>query len=358
VISWREGFWAGWGFLLLAICTFSFFGQNNGKEPEFCKCGLDNFHQIGILIHALDLSPFFNLHDMELLSTSALAKQRDIKSSDLFEQLLALGLIEEKDGKRVLTSLGSQKGGQVKKSPQYGDYIAWPSDIKLEEAKPKEKARSINATIIGQHFGISPQRLNLILSELGWIEKDIKGWQITKLGKGLGGKQFEHETSGVTYVVWPETILENKNLNSGIKGVSSSAAQGKSLPEQETQKPILDNFREKFPATFRTKDGHMVRSRAEVIIDNALYDYKLAHAYERKLPIEEDLYSDFFIPSENVYIEFWGLENDPKYAERKKKKLEIYRKYEFKLIELNDTDLQNLDDHLPKKLLKFNIKVY
>lgn len=102
----------------------------------------------------------------------------------------------------------------------------------------------------------------------------------------------------------------------------------------------------------------MVRSRAEVIIDNALYDYKLAHAYERKVPIEEDLYSDFFIPTENVYIEFWGLENDPKYSERKKVKISIYKKYDFKLIELTDDDISNLDDHLPKKLLKFNIKIY
>ncbi len=102
----------------------------------------------------------------------------------------------------------------------------------------------------------------------------------------------------------------------------------------------------------------MVRSRAEVIIDNALYDYKLAHAYERKLPIEEEVYSDFFIPSESVYIEYWGMEDDPKYAERKKVKIELYKKYDFKLIELSDDDILNLDDNLPKKLLKFGIKVY
>lgn len=128
--------------------------------------------------------------------------------------------------------------------------------------------------------------------------------------------------------------------------------------DKQPVKTVVDNFREKFPATIRTKDGHMVRSRAEVIIDNALYDYKLAHAYERKLPIEEDLYSDFFIPTENVYIEFWGMEEDPKYAEREKAKMDIYKKYDFKLIELNDSDISNLDDYLPKKLLKFNIKVY
>jgi hypothetical protein len=58
-----------------------------------------------------------------------------------------------------------------------------------------------------------------------------------------------------------------------------------------------------------------------------------------------------------VYIEFWGLENDPKYVERKRNKIEIYRKYEFPLVELVDSDVQNIDDILPRKLLQFKIKV-
>ena len=32
--------------------------------------------------------------------------------------------------------------------------------------------------------------------------------------------------------------------------------------------------------------------------------------HERKLPIEDDVYSDFYIKSGNVYIEFWGMESD------------------------------------------------
>ncbi len=295
---------------------------------------------------------------MELLSTSALAKQREIKAADLFDKFQSLGWIERKNDKWVLTARGTEQGGKMKSSAQYGDYIAWPSNIVVPNGQTQTKAPMTNATNMGQHFGISPQRLNLILSELGWIEKNTQGWQLTKLGKNMGGKQLEHETSGVSYVLWPETILENRNLNSGIRGVANTNAVAAPGMDQEKPKSATDNFREKFPATLRTKDGHMVRSRAEVIIDNALYDYKLAHAYERKLPIEEDLYSDFFIPSENVYIEYWGMEDDPKYAERKKAKIELYRRYDFKLIELNDQDLANLDDHLPKKLLKFNIKVY
>ena len=256
-----------------------------------------------------------------------------------------------------MTDLGKQKGGQTRTNPKFGEYVVWPENISIDNGQRKEKPKLLNATAIGKHFDISSQRLNLIFSELGWIEKDIAGWQITKLGKGLGGRQFEHETSGGTYVLWPDNILTNKNLTSVFKDVTVTE-QPTPQTTKEAPKSTNDNFREKFPATLRTKDGHMVRSRAEVIIDNALYDYKLAHAYERKLPIEEDLYSDFFIPTENVYIEFWGKEDDPKYAERKKVKIEIYKKYDFKLIELNDSDISNLDDHLPKKLLKYGIKVY
>ncbi|MBN8692295.1 MAG: glycerol kinase [Bacteroidetes bacterium] len=297
---------------------------------------------------------------MEYLSTSALANELEIKSSDLFDKLKAKGWIDRKNEKWVLTELGKQNGGQIRNNPKFGDYIVWPHNISFEDNEQKMKTKLINATAIGKHFEISSQRLNLILSELGWIEKDIAGWQVTKLGKNLGGKQFEHETSGGTYVLWPDSILNNKNLVSVFKDSSTAPEIQKTIPdkEQEIDKKNTDNFREKFPASFRTKDGHMVRSRAEVIIDNALYDYKLAHAYERKLPVEEEVYSDFFIPTENVYIEFWGMEGDPKYSERKKAKIDIYKKYDFKLIELNDNDILNLDDHLPKKLLKFNIKVY
>jgi hypothetical protein len=295
---------------------------------------------------------------MEYISTSALATELDIKSGDLFDRLKSLGWIDKKNDKWVLTDLGKQKGGQTRTSPKYGEYVVWPENISIESTPSKGNNKYINATAIGKHFNISSQRLNLVLSELGWIEKDIAGWQITKLGKSLGGRQLESEASGGTYVMWPEEIISDKNLSSVFKETSEAEMQ-KQQSNKGTQTTTNNSFREKFPATLRTKDGHLVRSRAEVIIDNALYDYKLAHAYERKLPIEEDLYSDFYLPIEGgVYIEFWGMEDDPKYAERKKIKIEIYKKYDFKLIELNDTDISNLDDHLPKKLLKYGIKVY
>ena len=109
----------------------------------------------------------------------------------------------------------------------------------------------------------------------------------------------------------------------------------------------------KYKPQYRASDGHMVRSRAELVIDNWLYHNKIFHEYEKNLPIDENVLSDFYLPEYDSYIEFWGLENDEKYLARKEEKLRIYQKYQFKLIELNDSDLLNLEDSLSSKLRKF-----
>jgi len=300
---------------------------------------------------------------MEYISTTSLSNELDIPTNELFNKLKSLGWIDRKNDKWVLTDLGKQKGGQTRTNPKFGEYIVWPDNISIDNGQQhKDKPKLLNATAIGKHYNISSQRLNLILSELGWIEKDLAGWTITKLGKTVGGRQYEHETSGGSYVLWPDNILQNKSLNEVFNESQPEKEAPKVNPastqQQTTTQSTSNNFRDKFEAKHRTKDGHFVRSRAEVIIDDTLYDYGLVHAYEKKVPIEEELYTDFYLPNGKVYIEYWGLENDPKYAERKKKKIEIYQKYDLKLIELNDDDISNLDDHLPKKLLKYGIKVY
>ena len=94
------------------------------------------------------------------------------------------------------------------------------------------------------------------------------------------------------------------------------------------------------------------------MVDNWLYNRHIAHAYERKLPgIPEDVISDFYLPQGRVYIEVWGMEKIAAYAHRMREKLEIYRRYEFQLIELRDAELNNIDDHLPRRLRDFGIKV-
>lgn len=302
---------------------------------------------------------------MEYISTSALANELDIKSSELFEQLRSMGWIERKNDKWSLTDLGKQKGGQTRISPKFGEYIVWPENISINSDGKKEKPKLLNATAIGKHFSVSSQRLNLLLNELGWIEKIVAGWQLTKLGKHLGGRQFEHDTSGSSYVLWPDSVLQNKDLLEQFQESPTEKLNSKDSLNitSKSDTDSVEDFRKRYPAEYRTKDGHYVRSKAELTIDDSLYLWGIAHAYEKKLPnTTEDVYSDFHIPSGNgrpkaVYIEYWGMENDEKYNHRKEKKIEIYKKLGLSLIQLNDADIKNIEDSLQKYLLQHGIKV-
>ena len=296
---------------------------------------------------------------MKKISTTTLSKKLDISSKELFDIMVEQKLIYRKDDKWNLTKKGQEFGGETVFNQKYGEFIVWSPGFNPLNLKENSRTELVNATTVGKEFDLSSQRMNLIFAEIGWAEKAIKGWSVTSFGKKVGGVQFEHPSGG-TYVMWPKEILSNKSLIHSINTKDTDESKDQKQTEQTTDS-VSNDFRTKFPANLRTKDGHQVRSRAEVIIDNALYDYGLAHAYERKLPIEEDVYSDFYIPSKNggkaVYIEFWGLENDSKYAERKKIKKEIYHKYDLNLIEIFDKHIENLDDHLPRMLLKYEIRV-
>ena len=214
----------------------------------------------------------------------------------------------------------------------------------------------INSSKIGEHFGVKATRVNAILSELGWVAQGQKGWNVTALGESLKATQKQHHTSGRPFVMWSADILQNKILCEEISNYLGKDVSENPAPREVADKAV-DDFRHKFPANFRATDGHWVRSKAEMLIDNFLYSSGIVHAYERKLPVEENAYTDFYLLRGKVYIEYWGLENDPKYRERKQKKLEIYKKHGFNLIELSDEEVKNLDDHLPRLLLPFGIEV-
>lgn len=238
-----------------------------------------------------------------------------------------------------------------------------------------DEGNHLSSTRIGQHFGISNIKTNLILAELGWIERYVKGWVPTERGNALGANVREMR-NGTPFVIWPESILSNAALRASVTEQTSQspapAAPAPALPGPGLKSsvpavapPAPDkshadksaDFRAKFPATFRTQDGHMVRSRAEVLIDNWLYMQGIVHAYERRLPIEEECYCDFYLPKgKGVYIEFWGRESDPKYRDRMAVKQAIYAKNNMRLIELGDAEIERLDDVLPRMLLRFGVE--
>ncbi|MFX1536990.1 MAG: hypothetical protein ACFFDI_22465 [Promethearchaeota archaeon] len=102
-----------------------------------------------------------------------------------------------------------------------------------------------------------------------------------------------------------------------------------------------------------TKDGHEVRSRAEVIVDNLLNDLQIQHQYEPIISLSGvELRPDWFLPSQNLYIEYWGLEEDINYAKNQREKLKLYTEHRLACLSLNDTDLQDCRE-LEHRILAF-----
>jgi hypothetical protein len=250
------------------------------------------------------------LMKMKTFSTTALSKELGISSKELFDKLMQLKLIVRKDDAWHLTEQGKQAGGKIAFSEKYGEFITWPENLILLISNPKISSNGVsklggdylNASKIGEQFNISNRRVNNILAEIGWIEQSVRGWSITTLGKSVGGIERDH-SSGGNYVVWPDSILSHSMFLKSIKPVEVRLSE-----QQMENHASTENAKEKghtkpenkYPETLlKAKDGHLVRSRAELIIDNLLYDYGLTHAYERELTVAETVFSDFYIPARN-----------------------------------------------------------
>lgn len=271
------------------------------------------------------------------LSTSALAKKLGKTSKQMFSELEALGWIRRTDDHWELTTKGEFEQGSYRTSDKYGTYIVWPVEVEKHKALINPDDQLTSAKGLALKIGTSAPKVNRLLVDLGWISQQLKGWQVTVQGKAVGGQQQEDEKSGIPYAVWPKTIVKHPAFSRSIRLAISR------MGSVETQVGC--------PAM----DGHLLRSEAEVMIDNWLYLAGIAHACRKPLPVEEGLLADFFIPVANLYIEYWGADSEPGYLAKKMQKKELYQKHQLNVLELQEDDLEQLDQVLPKRLLKYGV---
>ena len=285
-------------------------------------------------------------------------------SKETFGQLVEWGLIKKLDGDWVPTDRGMAEGAKMVDHPQYGPQLRWHPKTDLRKMTSKAAKDLLSATSIGEHFNVSNQKVNKVLAELGWVEQDVEGWVVTKLGRSKGGVNLE-ASSGKLYAKWGAQVLEDPGILGWFKPqIEEEASIDESMEEPEVEGGTVsarERLNKRYPPKIITQDGHRVRSLGEKTIDDWLYMNKIVHAYERPfVTAYGDLIPDFYIPagvrqgSHAVYIEYWGMEGKAEYDERKKKKLEIYEQNNLllQLIELNPSHQSDLESELAKQLLK------
>ncbi|ASI94255.1 glycerol kinase [Vibrio rotiferianus] len=286
----------------------------------------------------------------EKISTSALAKMRQIEAKLLFADLKRAGYIVRKDDHWILTEEGTKYGGEYVDHPKFGPFIVWPTNLHIELATSSGKTYS--ATQLGEKLKLNAKRMNQLLSELGWISKSDEGWSLTEAGIRAGGHLRVDKESNHTFVVWHDIVLRNKRLKQSVIEFLGQDAESHSTDKS------LSNFRQKFEAKHRTLDGHYVRSKGELLIDNWLYLAGVVHAYERQLPIAQDVTSDFYLPSGKVYLQFWGSDTGEMSESEQEKIRAVYKNHNFNLIEVEASEVDRLDEVLPKRLRQFGIQAY
>ncbi len=281
------------------------------------------------------------MKDKRRLSTTALSRLLSLPLKELFAILAANGWIEKKRGHWSLTLTGIENGGQFVDHPVYGKFITWPDNTDINSLGLNDRNEFMTATDIGSPLGIPGRDINHIFSELGWIQKDKKGWSTTTVGTLKGGIQREHAQSGYGYISWHRSVKENPDFKTKLKDIRKFDISGISQAAQES---IIDQKEQ-----YRTADGHYVNSAAEVIIDNWLYHSGIAHACGKKISADQPLYCSFFIPANNICIEYIDTDN-ARSNESLREKINTCRKLGINLIEICKTDLKHLDSVLAAKL--------
>ena len=276
--------------------------------------------------------------ELKKISTSALAKKLGKTSRQMFSELEALGWIRREEEQWLLTAKGEFEQGSYRDSERYGRYIIWPETVKEHRALVNPEDRFTSAKGLGLKTGLEARRINTLLAELGWIKSWLKGWQVTPAGQEQGGLQKEDPNSAIPYVVWPKTLTDSAVLKRSLKEFTPH------LAEVETRMGCS------------SMDGHLLRSEAEVMIDNWLYLAGIPHACHKVLPVRDEVRADFYLPQISLFIEFWGSENDPGYLKDKMRKISVYQDNNLNVLELQQEDLKNLDELLPRQLRRFGLE--
>ncbi|MFT5484620.1 MAG: hypothetical protein ACI9GW_003287 [Halieaceae bacterium] len=267
------------------------------------------------------------------LSTSALARALDLPAQQLFATLQDAGWIKRIDSGWALTGKGEFEGGSYQDSPRFGRYIQWPESLRQHALISSVEARQkLTATGVARCFKLHARSVNRAFAEMGLQQHTLLGWELTRRGTRYGGLQEESENSGALYISWPRDIVDDSIIRRELEFLTHFE------PESG------DGQR------FTSRDGHLLDTQLELHVCNWLYLAQLVHAHKRRLPVEEDLRADFYLPQVGVYIECW-LEDEPHLRLTDKlAKQEVCGKLQLDYIDVHERDIHRLDEVLGRRL--------
>ena len=115
--------------------------------------------------------------------------------------------------------------------------------------------------------------------------------------------------------------------------------------ESEEQREV-----ETVSRTRRSTSGHVVDTHLQLVVCNWLYRAGLVHAFQRALPVEEEIYADFYVPAASLVIECWEQDVPTLTLARRLRVREVCREIDMPYLELTNADESRLEQVLGSKL--------
>lgn len=293
------------------------------------------------------------------LSTSALAKALDIPLQQLFGTLRDCGWIRKVDDGWVLTAKGEFEGGEYIHSKRYGRYIVWPETL-LEHQLLRgiESNRLLNSAQIARKYQISAREVRRLLGDIGLLHRTFNGWELTREGERLGGVAIDNASVDAISgdITWPEMLLENNIVTAQFEYLQRLHQAGETLDSEHVEADLFAGQSE-----FDARDGHRFHSRNQLLVCDWLYFSGVAHACNYRLPLTQanfqELRADFWLPAAQVYIEVGGDEKGAADIASAMERVELYRKHQWKFVEVRAEHFEHLDEYLTRALRELGVHI-
>ena len=259
-----------------------------------------------------------------------------------FQDALAINNVSEDNQVKALMGLGNihyRKKLIIEGQHKQGNYrIAMESDFEIDDKQIDE-------------FRKEDQRSSLILQAHECFDKateldkdNIEAWYNKGHMESIM-EQAKEAVQSFDNVLNLDKNYENKEsirLFDEIKkekGIQIKASE--IMLRESSMKPM-----------FRTKTGHMVRSRAELAIANFLYDNNIMFEYDNVAAWadKDDFRALFFVPKLELFIEHFAFDYIKEYEKIMNAKIKQYEKKKKKLVHTSSEDETNIEEALKLKL--------
>lgn len=249
--------------------------------------------------------------------------------------------------------------GEIVQCPKCGRWNE--QNVVCDCKQNKEKKSTINADeltciICGAQSNGKPQCKDCYYEMLDYkdsLDKNLKAFELKDYYYNLKSniyrmKTFDYVKSNcnklLAIAISLKEIYRDESLTDRVYNETKEIIQSKKPTENKETTAYAKTQDTHKEEIIRTNDGHYVKSDPESVIDDILYDLRIVHCYEKKVPIDADeqtITCDWFIPvtdnRHGIYIEYWGM-NTESYKINKERKRKAYKEHDIPLIEIEKDD--------------------